>query len=63
MVGVDIMLEKLSTLLKQKHLHELEGPDGGEEVLLRLVARHVLLQSFRALCELQIVFQYRENYV
>ena len=38
------------------HLHELEGPDGGEEVLLRLVARYVLLQSLRALRELQCFF-------
>ena len=35
-------------------LHQLEGPDGCEEVLLRLVAVHVLLQSLRALRELKI---------
>ena len=35
-------------------LHELEGPDGGEEVLLGLVARHILLQRFGALSELKI---------
>ena len=35
-------------------LHELEGPDGGEEVLLRLVARHILLQRLGALSELKI---------
>ena len=35
-------------------LHELEGPDGGEEVLLGLVARHILLQRLRALSELKI---------
>ena len=35
-------------------LHELKGPDGSEEVLLWLVARHVLLQRFGALSELKI---------
>ena len=35
-------------------LHELEGPDGSEEVLLWLVARHILLQRLWALSELKI---------
>ena len=42
------------------NLHELKGPDRCEEVLLRLVARHVLLQGLRALCELKI-FHIREQ--
>ena len=39
-------------------LHELEGPDGSEEVLLWLVARHILLQRLWALSELKI-WKYR----
>ena len=39
------------------HLHELEGPDGCEEMLLGLVAGGVLLQSLRALSELRDLFQ------
>ena len=35
-------------------LHELKGPDGSEEVLLWLVARHILLQRLWALSELKI---------